>query len=174
MIHRMVRTRKRGLGGVLAMAIVVMAPGGWASEAGSRRVEQAEERAGFRCEHRNELREVARNTFVVDRVTECAPRGLRSERLRPEARELARFATSPSTSPSTSTSTAPSTVPPIAPSTELVDTPSGRLQVVDRDRRAVVAAERRVEWRSDRTRLANAQFDRSVRVWEKGFQRGAR
>ena len=84
---------------------------------------------GTRCETRNQLREVARRHFVVDRVTEC--RSIRM--LRDEVKQKA------------------------ASSAE-------DFRAVPNDRREDRAEDRAALWSASRSRLGNAQYDRSLRA----------
>lgn len=88
--------------------------------------------AGLRCETRNWPREVSHRNFVIDRVTECRPLTTRTYSGRPTPRGASEQ----------------------APALEGGDETTARS--------LVLATERVVRWSSDRSRLSNAQYDRSL------------
>ena len=103
---------------------------------------------GLRCETRPQFRRVARRDFVVDPVTEC--------------RLLAFGCPAMLDEPARSLPQAPIESAPPEPQAAEIDTKSP------------TRADRRAAWTTGRRRLANAQYDRSVRALSDLFRAAAR
>ena len=114
--------------------------------AGSSRVSGLQ--IGLHCETQPPYRRVSRYDFVVDRVTDCRPLAFGC----PETRDA----------PARS-----------RPQASVEDGPT-LPRAADLDSKSPIPADRLAAWATGRRRLANAQYDRSVRALRDRFRGAAR
>jgi hypothetical protein len=103
---------------------------------------------GLRCETRPQVRQVSRYDFVVDRVTECRPLAFGCPTSHPE--------------------------PTIPEPPGSIEVDAQESEPADLGMKSPTRADRLAEWLSGRRRLANAQYDRSVRAMTDRFRGAAR